>query len=477
MEKRGRRNVEAHNMYGVIGMVRKLFTWQSFFWPLFAAGCLAALFVTLNHGPIMKDALEYDTIAKSILQGHYDLGGKPTMLREPLYPLMRSVVNIITTELTVILWVQVALLMATIWFVAKATGEMDRRLELPTAWMSAFAYGFAVYASRHLTELLTAFLLAFAGWAYMKLLRADDTNGRSLCWAGALGTAAGLVGLTRGIYQFFGALMAAILMFALVKKTLRHRLAVAGVVFITSATVMLPWLVRNALSFQVYAITQRAGVVLYVRALNAEQSWSALSASVGSALFGQASMKRWYPEIEPIITQHQRKVWQAYEELVEQGLSDQAVDAALLKVAKRIIFSSPETFLRYLAWTPVEEWRLMSLPSPGTPDFSIEGMYIAEAASGALTIRQVVTLLVVHFIDWMWVLLTLYGLVYGFKHYRRTFIPGFIVLYTLLLHAPVDAVIRYGVPITPWRMAIVAMLGAAIVIRMHGRIATMTNAR
>ncbi len=452
-------------------MKRSIFARTSLLWPLLVAGLVASWFVVTAPEPIAKDSAQYDAIAHSILRGQYALDGVPTMLREPGYPLFRAAMYAIGLTPTGILWVQVALLVGAIWLAASAVRRIDRHLCLPTAWLSAVAYGYLVYGSSHYSEAVAAFLVSLVGYLGVRaceIATAPHDEGstvQEICsdsasarraerwWFMLFGFACGVLALTRVAYEFLGLFIAVIMIVFARSLYWRRRIIIGLTIVVSSAAVMLPWAIRNEYQFGSFALTQRAGVTLYARALKAEASWKTLGASYVSALFGQATIARLDPTAHPIVRmEHWTEVWNTYARLQQSGLDDSHADAQMTHLAVQSITSNPVQFIRYCVWTPIEVWRLLALPSPLSPTFRIEAMFIERATAGPLSIPVIGLLILAHLMEWLWVGGTLLGLVFAIRRYGVLFMPGLLLGYTILIHMPVDVIERYAVPVTPWRM-------------------------
>ncbi|MFA5750479.1 MAG: hypothetical protein WC895_04660, partial [Candidatus Shapirobacteria bacterium] len=431
-----------------------IFSWKSLLWPLLVAGAYASWFVVTAPGPLAKDAAQYDALARSILHGQYQLDGVTTMFREPGYSVFRAALYAVGFPTSAILWVQVALIVATIWLATSAVRRIDERLVLPTAWLSAIYAGLTYTASQSYSECFTAFILALVGYVAVRVIAQtsrptveipnskfrptikqsnNQTAFTASCFPIALaiilGLLCGYLALTRGVYLFFGLLCAVVLFCFMRRETMRKRLLIAVSIFGASLLLIVPWIVRNEILFGRPALALRAGTNLYARAVKAKQSWSVYAVSLGSATLGQAAMTKWAPTVTPFVMMEQyRETWAVYLPMTEV-MPDWKADAIMFARAKGTILSSPAVFTRYVAWSAIDCWRLLAFASPLSPGFPIEAMFNVQAAAGPLSMAQVLILVVAHVIEWIWVIGTLIGLVLGFRAYGLKFVPGWIVGY------------------------------------------------
>lgn len=424
--------------------------------PILFALCLALGFVLMTPGKIEKDAGEYEAIAQSITHGQFALDGRATMLREPGYPLFRAFFDLLHVSPFVILVVQAVLFAATVGIVGAIGRRIEPRVGSLGAWAAACSYGLAVYSSRHLLEILTAFLCAMVAWVFCRAL--EDPK----VWVWRIGTAvaSGLLLLTRMSFLFLPfALIGALFVRDFqqkigTKKMIRN----AIVTFVVFFAMLMPWVIRNGLTFGAWTITQRTGITLYARALKAEMPWERLGASYVSVLLGQSLLMNVAPTANPVLIQHWKDVWQEFEAKQSQGRSDLEVDSALKQEAVAMIMSRPEVTARFVLWSGVDLLRFMAFPSPGTPEFSIEGMFIPVAVAHQLTAKHLTILVAADLIQFVWFALIAASIILGFRRYGLRFVPGLIMIPVVVAHGPTDDIIRYGAPLHPWFLLSIAIL-------------------
>lgn len=432
-------------------MRRRRVSVRSLLWPALAAALLSGAFVVFQPGQLRADAGQYDELAQSILRGRYELDGAPTMYREPLYPMFRAgVYAVVGYHPAIILWIQTLLSVATILIVARTVKRLDPRWELPVAWLTALYPGFAIWASQHLSETFAAFLLAAAGWLFVRL-REETRRAPGIARAASFGAVLGLLILAKASYQLLPLAAAASVLIGAGWKT---RVRQAAAVVAASVIVVLPWIVRNGTAFGSYGVTQRSGVVAYARAVKAEAPWGQLAASAGSVLAGQATVIRFAPRASPVILQHWKRVWDDLEG-VERAASPKTADAVMMRRAQTIVFGSAGTLAKYLLWTPVDEMRLFALSSPLSPTFGIEGMFNVQATQGNLTVPHLGVLWAAHLAQIAWWILLLFGF-WRLVRARLWRHPSILLVgYTALIYAPFDDIARYSAPALPWMMALV----------------------
>ncbi len=140
---------------------------RKFLVPAFLAFLLASFYIVANPGQIKSDAKEYDDLANSILQGKFEIGGIPSMEREPGYPLFRATLKYVNSSPSFILWVQAILYFLTILAIGMTMSKIDEERGHFAAWGAALAYGLAFYPSVHLSETLVAFLLSIISFFFV----------------------------------------------------------------------------------------------------------------------------------------------------------------------------------------------------------------------------------------------------------------------------------------------------------------------
>jgi hypothetical protein len=438
---------------------------RSLVWPALAAFLFSGLFIIQQPGRIENDAMQYEQLSRSILQGKYELQGVATMYREPIYPLFRAIVHFFSGgDPHVVLWFQAIISVATCVIAAWVVGRIDGRWKLPVAWATALFPGYAVWSSQHYSETLSAFILVVIGWQYYRFW--NEENPRSLRWQAALiGLTTGLLTLTKAAYEFLPFCIAGLFILGMKK---RARYSSAIIVIVVSLLVVIPWVLRNGVQFGQYGITNRVGIAVYARAMKAQFSWKELAVSYGSELLGQSTMIRFIPGTSPIIGQQWVTPLGEETERKKAGESVYTIDADMLAHGKRIIFSSLSNVIRYVLWTPIDEMRLFGLPSPLSPGFRIEAMYNVQAKAGNLSLIKFSIVLVAHAIQILWWALIIFGgwMLIRAKLWQH---PSLLLVgYTAFIYAPFDNISRYAAPVLPW---IIALVVAGILYPKFGQAA------
>lgn len=422
--------------------------------PLVVAFALALFFVFTQPGNVASDAKEYNDLAQSILQGSYSLDGAPSMLREPGYPAFRAILLALHIPVPGILILQAVLFAFAVLLVGDAVRRMDPKVGPVGMWAAAFSYGLAIYAARHLLELFTAFLLAVLGWLWMRAI--DDPS-----WKWRLLTVIASAALLLTRMSFLLVPFAVIIV--LLVRDIRRRdawgmsLVRAVACLVLLASLLAPWIIRNGTAFGAWSITQRTGIILYARALKADMPWSTLGQSALSVVTGRSVLARLAPSMDPIVIQHWKEVWPALAEIRSTVPTDLAADAMLRAKAMSILTGSVPVFSRYILWTGVDAMRFLQLPSPLSPEFSVEGMFVPQAMRGPLSLFQWTMLMCAAMLQLIWWGLLAVACIHGFIRYGWRYIPGFVVLPVFILHFPTDNIVRYAAPLHPWFFAAIAV--------------------
>lgn len=414
---------------------------------------LAASFVVLQPGQIVKDAGEYDSLAQSILQGTYQLDGKPSMLREPGYPVFRAAIHLATGNPNVFLLVQVLLFVAIIWLVWDSLRRLDEKLASIGAWSAALSYGLAVYASRHLLEMFAAFLAAVVVWFAVRAMTAEKP------WKDliAFSIASSALILTRVPLALIPIALGLMLAIVWKKKGFVEIVKRGGLFFAILIVLVSPWVVRNGMTFGVWSITGRTGIQVAARAYKADESFARLHDSAVSVVIGRSLERVYYPNSRPIILEQWKWVWDRFAAW-QIDRSDIDADKALRNEAFSIIFRDPQHVMKAALWSVVDSGRLLALPSPLSPEFGIEGMFWPNIEKNQLGIIDRWILWAAHLLQMGWWFGIAAGLYAGFARYQKSFFPGYVFLAVLIAHVPADNIVRYAAPIFPW-LVFLALLG------------------
>lgn len=422
--------------------------------PSLVAMCLAGWFVYRQPGEIRKDAFEYDQIAHSLVEGRgYRFDGLLTMSREPGYPVLRAVVYGLGGSAGSILWLQVFLAGVVVWMVGDAFRSVSSNEgALGAAWGAVLAYGYAVYAASHYSEAFTGFLVTLVGWLAIRCFLK-----RAWHWYGLLVLASAALVLTR----FNMAFIPPVLFFAIAMSSSpkwKPRMQILVLLGVSWAVMISPWVIRNGVRFHEWTVSGRSGIQFYARMVKAREPLSRLGASIVSVVSSHVASASL--GLRPILGEDQWVVtWDRYRQLSEQGNQSAAdVDRQLRREALDAITSSPRMVLGYIAWTPIEVLRLWALPSPGSPNFSIENTFYPAWMAGQLTFIKQLVLALAHLTQLLFWSMLVYALYSGWRINGWLWVPGWMFLALTLAHIPFDAIIRYGAPVQPWLWAAIGWM-------------------
>ncbi len=188
---------------------------------------------------------EYEILADNLLQGggysieHLGITYRAHLL--PGYPLLCAAVYALTGHSHAVLIVLQCAIAALACLQIRRIGQLafpdDPRVAEVGAWLVALHPGLIHFSSRLHSLTLTLFLFLWALWSWLAFLRSP--NRRHALHAGF---SSGLALLTRGTLFLFIALMVG----CSLRKIPRPRWNLLGIVGLTMALVVAPWLVRNA---------------------------------------------------------------------------------------------------------------------------------------------------------------------------------------------------------------------------------------
>lgn len=420
--------------------------------PALFAFLLASIYIVYDPGMIKSDASEYDRLADSILVGEYALDGIPSMLREPGYPAFRAILKFIGFSLTGILWTQAVMYLFTILLTGATLYKIDPKTWLWGAWGAAFSYGLAFYPSQHLSENLTAFILAIVGFLFFSVV----TNPTKKNWF-FLGLSCGTLLLTR--YAFLVIPIACIISLSIILFRNGHSkkniLTGIMILILTTTLVVSPWMIRNYKQFGVFNVAGRLGAIIYPRAWKADKSWGSLIDSYASVLVGRGILFTVYPTNQSIFQEQWGDWWRNPEKIKLWGQTPTEIDQNRKKEAIKIITSDFDHFAKYTVWTGVDVLRLMALPNPVFPakGSPIEGTYGPMAKDGNLSVIQITALSLAHIIQLIWFACITLSMIFGFKKYGWRFVPGIILLSFVSAHFVGDGTARHAISIHPWLLA------------------------
>lgn len=378
------------------------------------------------------------------------------MLREPGYPFFLALIQMVSSHAMLVYVIQAFLYVAVVLLVGDTLRRLDTKIGIWGFWAAALSYGLAIYTARYMTEMLVAFLLALIGWCYVRVVQ----EGRASSWRYLLCFLCGALLLTRmnfllvPLFLFFG--------IAIETYQKEHSWRKATASFFLSLGIVLlcvsPWVVRNVHLFQQWNIAGRSGIQLYARAVKAQKPWSSLEATYASLLIGRSTIVHFFPSVHALSSlEPWKEVWKASNEGLETGLSSAQVDKSLRQDALKIMTLNTGNLTKFFLWTGVEELRLFALPSPLAPAFGIESIFISQAETHTITIGDWFFIVVAHALQFLWWILIAVSTWMGFHRYGRAYVPGIVFLAVALLHMPVDAIMRYAVPIHPWLLGGIAL--------------------
>lgn len=425
--------------------------WSQTLWlPVLVGTMLAGWFVVTQPGDVRKDALEYDQLAVSLLEGRgYSYEGVPSMLREPGYPVFRAVIYATGGSPSTILWLQVLLVGLGVFVIGLTFERLSQGQGVYAAWGAALAYGYAVYAASHYSEAFTGFLVALTGWLASRCQQEKPVFTRYALFVIA---SAALV-LTRMNMAF----IPPVLFFAVAMTngpTKKQKGQVLALLTICWLALLMPWAIRNGRLFQEWTISGRSGIQLYARMVKAREPMTRLGASLVSVVGSRVASTALGGS--PILIEEQwQATWKRYQELLATpGISRADADRQMRREALQVFSASPLILAKYFAWTSVEGLRLWALPSVQSRSFPIENSLYGRWMQGDFTLRHGILLALVHLVQLLlWITLA-GGLYHGAKRYGWRWIPGLIVAAVTLAHLPFDVIVRYGVPAQPWLWAV-----------------------
>lgn len=427
------------------------------FLPILISVILSSSYLFFVPNNIKGDAIEYDGLANSILKGEYSLDGIKSMEREPGYPLYRAIIKSFTQNLFVILIIQVILFCGTIYIVGLVCKEIDPERWLWGYFGASLSYGLAFYASTHISEILTGFLLSLVGLFLIRGIKEPKTK----YWF-YVSFFCSLLILTRYPY----ALILPVSLFMLAKTGLKHKinkkviLRNSLIYFFVATIIISPWLMRNYNAFGEVNIAGRSGAGLYARAWKAEKSWRSLGDSYVSAIVGRAILFKFYKSNESIWLEQWGDWWRNPEIAKLRGETPTERDKKNKQLAKEIIFNNFDNFSKFVVWTGVDTLRFLQLPNPAPQAFGspFEGTYGELGKTNQISNLQLLALGLVHFIQIIWFTLISLSIYLGFKKYKMNFLPGIFFASLFVVHAIADNTARYSTPLEPWLLSAIFMI-------------------
>jgi len=185
------------------------------------------------------DSATYRRLAASLRTGQYSLD-EPTMVYPPGYPVFLAAVYTIGASALVIGLVQCILGALTVVLLASIADQAaGKRAAIATGLIAACYPGIVFWTGYVLTETLFCFLLVVAFWLTLRWFQRPEGWGT----AAAVGLAFGAAALTRPIALPFALLL---LGAAVGDRSTRRS---AGVCLIALVVVLAPWTIRNEIVF------------------------------------------------------------------------------------------------------------------------------------------------------------------------------------------------------------------------------------
>jgi len=209
------------------------------------------------------DEPEYLEIAQHIWSGQgFALDGAPTGYRDMLLPyLIAGVMTVSGGDFKPIFYVQLVLSLLTgllLYQVARARFSEAISYLVLTVWMLYPAT--ALFTSLLLTETLFVFWWVLAIWLHDRL----DAHGYRVGDALLLGGTLGLLCLTRAAGAILLATVFAYVLFIRYETPLAQRAKAVSFVLIGALLLMLPWMVRNQMVMERFALNTNGGINLLI---------------------------------------------------------------------------------------------------------------------------------------------------------------------------------------------------------------------
>ena len=372
--------------------------------------CLRAAYISIRHFEVIGDAKGYDTIAWNMVQGYgfSIIPNEPTPARPPGYPAFLSVIykmfghnRIAARNIQLIIDVFTCFL---IYLIAKET--FGKKAGLLSAGMAALYPGFIGLMNMLYSETLFTFLLMIFLWFFIKAFKS-----RAINYYFYSGICAGLTTLTRTVTLLMpGFVLAGLLIVYKNKiKAVLHSLVFA----IAMMIVILPWIIRNYVQFNLMSLSTGGGVVLWMQSY---VPWNGQSRSFNS---------------EPLKT-------------MAKTLSNLELDRQLTREAIENIKKYPGHYLwycvrdLYYTWVYSVNGDMMGFGNTTRAKLFKEGKYIQGVFKFSLALLHV-------FIEGLCVL----AFIIGRKKWEEWFPLFLFILYFAAVFFPIEGIPRYVVPVFP----------------------------
>jgi hypothetical protein len=418
--------------------------------PIIFSFLISLFYIVVIPGKIKSDAAEYDGLANSILNGEYSLDGKPSMEREPGYPLFRATLKVINSSPKFILFIQLILFCLTIYFVGLISNKIDPKIGLWGLWGASLSYALAFYPSTHISETFVAFLLAIFGYILIK----STENPKTMNWI-YLSILSSFIVLTKYPYIIVPISFLVVMSTSSFKQKIDKKIIIKNIlvsIFIIS-TLTGAWLYRNYSTFNEIGFAGRSGAGFYARAWKADKTWRSIADSYISTFLGRGILYTVYPNNQSIWLDQWGDWWRdpkVVKEMWGEGMAE--IDNNRKIAAKEIILKDFNNFSKFIAWSGIDTLRLLQLqnPIPTAQGSPFEGTYGELAKEKNISFIQLTGLAIVHLLQLIWFITIFVSTYIGFRKYSYRFIPGVFLISILLVHTIADNIARYGAPLQPF---------------------------
>lgn len=228
---------------------------------------LRLFFIFIYSGPLVKDAIEYDYLAKSIIdgKGYVNLEGNVTAIRPPGYPFFLSLIYLTFGRsylvVRVIQAVMGSILCVLTYYLCM--GVFNKKVAVLASFLSAIHLGFIAQAEKLLTEGLATFLVLAAVIFFYKI-RKNFYSKYNYFFAGFI---LGIASLVRPnlLIIFFLAFWA--LVYDFWKKRMEFKICIfyLSIYVVAFFLPIIPWTVRNYKVFhKIIPISTQGGRTLYI---------------------------------------------------------------------------------------------------------------------------------------------------------------------------------------------------------------------
>lgn len=425
--------------------------------PIVISFLISLFYIIVVPGKIKSDAAEYDGLANSILQGEYSLDGKPSMEREPGYPLFRAAAKIVSSNSNFILFFQLILFCLSIYLIGLISQKIDSRIGIWGLWGASLSYALAFYPSAHISETFVTFLLALFGYILITSIENPVTKN----WV-YLSVISGFIVLTRYPYILIPVSFLIVMTISSYKKNISKNIIIKNILISVSilSIVTGTWLYRNYSIFNEIGFAGRFGAGFYARAWKADKTWRSIGDSYLSTILGRGILYKIYPSNQSIWLDQWGDWWRDEKTINDMwGEGKAEIDKKRKEAAKKIIFKDLNNFSKFIVWSGIDTLRLLQLqnPIPSAYGSPFEGTYGELAKEKKINGLQLTGLAVVHFLQLLWIIAIVVSTYIGFKKYNYKFIPGIFLISILLIHSVADNIARYGAPLQPFLLSAIFM--------------------